>query len=328
MTNALRDIEWSDRGMKLRQFPLWLDANRKQDVSFVSHAHSDHIARHRQSIGTKRTLALMQHRLGELESVVALEYGQEHHIGPVKVELFSAGHVLGSAQVRMTVEGKRIVYTGDLNVTPALTVEPVQVAECDVLVIESTFGHPRYKFPPRAEVFGMLRRFVERCRTYGQVPVVLGYALGKAQEAVKFLGDCGYPLVAHESIQQTCDVYTANGMELPPVRRFDGEVKPGEVLFFPPHLRRGHGLEQVGSIRTVMLTGWALDPPTHARYGAHEMLPLSDHADFDTLIDYTLKTGAKQVFTVHGFCKDLAAALRERGLDAQPLQEVEQLELF
>jgi putative mRNA 3-end processing factor len=324
-----RDIELAPQGMRLRGYPLWLDATKRQELSFVSHAHADHIARHQRVIATAPTLALMAHRLGRLEAPEPTAYRAPFELGPLQLELFPAGHVLGSAQLRVTREGRRVVYTGDLNAGESLTAEPAEVAECDTLVIESTFGHPRYRFPPRAEVFGLLQRFVERCFERGQTPVVLGYSLGKAQEAVMALGRAGFSLCAHSSIVEICDLYRAHGIELPPLRRFDGTVNEREVLLFPPNLRRSGQLNRVRQPRTTMLTGWALDPPGRSFYtGVHELLPLSDHADFPTLMQYALSTGAKQVFTVHGFCRELAEALRERGVDARPLEEPAQLELF
>jgi len=322
------EIHLAPGGMRLRHYPLWLDAPKKQELAFVSHAHADHIARHAKVIATAPTLALMVQRLGKLPEALPATYRQPFELGPLTLELFSAGHVLGSAQLRVTREGRRVVYTGDLNVQPGLTFEPAEVAECEVLVIEATFGHPRYVFPPRADVLELLRGFVERCFASGQTPVVLGYALGKSQEAARFLGDCGYALCAHERIHAVCELYRALGVALPPVRKFEGEVGEREVLLLPPNLRRSHALANVRSPRTVMLTGWALDGHHPGRPGAHALLPLSDHADFPGLVGYALATGARRIFTVHGFCEELATALRARGLDARPLSEPPQLELF
>lgn len=322
------DVELCPSGIRVRNSPLWLDAHKKQELSFVSHAHADHIARHQRVIATRPTIDLMAHRLGKLPEALPATYRRPFELGELTLELFPAGHVLGSAQLRVTREGRRVVYTGDLNVRPSLTAEPAEVAECEVLVIESTFGHPRYAFPPREEVFALLRRFVERCRASGQVPVVLAYALGKSQEAIQALGEAGYPLCAHPSIHAVCELYRAHRIALPPVRCYRGELREGEVLFMPPNLRRSHVLGKLPSARTVMLTGWAMDGFGPRGRGADELLPLSDHADFSGLVEYALATGARRIFTVHGFCDELAAALRAKGRDARPLREPAQLELL
>lgn len=323
-----QDVELCPSGMRLKHYPLWLDAHKKQELSFVSHAHGDHIARHRQVIATAPTIALMAHRLGKLPEALPATYRRPFALGPLTLELFPAGHVLGSAQLRVTREGRRVVYTGDLNMASALTAEPTEVAECEVLVIESTFGHPRYAFPPRAEVFGMLVRFVERCFASGQTPVVLGYSLGKAQEAVRCLGDAGIAMAAHASIHAVCGLYREHKIALPEVRLFKGEVREREVLLLPPNLRRSVALSKVPRPRTVMLTGWAMDGQRGDRPSADELIPLSDHADFAGLMQYALATGARRIFTVHGFCDELAQALREKGRDARPLRDPVQMELL
>jgi putative mRNA 3-end processing factor len=325
---ARPDVELGPAGMRLSHYPLWLDAPRKQELAFVSHAHGDHIARHARVIATKPTLELMAHRLGKLPEPLAVPYRQAFELGPLTLELFPAGHVLGSAQLRATRDGRRVVYTGDLNVVPSLTAEQTEVAHCDTLVIEATFGHPRFAFPPRAEVLGLLRRFVEQALAEGGTPVVLGYALGKSQEAIAALGEAGLPLCAHASVHAVCNLYRAHGVKLPEVRLFRGEVQPGEVLFLPPNLRRSGALLKLTRPRTVMLTGWAMDPSAPQGRGADLRLPLSDHADFAGLVEYARATGARRVFTVHGFCRELAEALQAQGVEAQPLKSSTQLELF
>ena len=127
---------------------LWLDARRRAPCAFVSHAHGDHIGRHDRTIATPATLALMAHRLGNPRKGEWLPagYREPFGIGELTVELFPAGHVLGSAQIRISRDGHAVGYSGDLCLEPTLTAEPAQVVECDTLVLESTFGAPRYVF--------------------------------------------------------------------------------------------------------------------------------------------------------------------------------------
>lgn len=323
-------VELRRNGLHLTGTPLSLDAKRKSPLSFVSHAHSDHIARHERTIATAATLRLMAHRLGDLHAPLAVPYGRPFALGPLTLELLPAGHVLGSAQIRVTREdGKRIVYTGDLSLAPSLTAEPAQVAECDMLVIESTFGHPRYVFPPREEVLGQVESWVRRHLERGAVPVLLAYALGKSQEAMKYLADRGFPLVAHPSIYEVTKLYGELGVPIEPLRRYEGRVEPGEVLFFPPHLNRGGALAPLWPRATAVLTGWALDGAgATRRYNADVAFPLSDHADCPSLVRYAKATGARDVITLHGFAEELAEVLRGHGLDARALGAPKQLSLL
>jgi putative mRNA 3-end processing factor len=323
-------VELRRNGLHLTGTPLSLDATRKTPLSFVSHGHTDHIARHEATISTAATLRFMTHRLGPVSAPLAVPYNQIFELGPLSLELLPAGHILGSAQIRVIrSDGRRIVYTGDLNVVPSLTAEPVQVAECDVLVIEATFGHPRYRFPPKEEVLGQVEAWVRKQLERGAVPVLLGYPLGKSQEAMKFLSGRGFNLVAHASIFEMTELYSELGMPIERVRRFDGKVEPGEVLFYPPHQARGGGLAALWPRATAVLTGWAIDPGAAYRYGAQVAFPLSDHADCPSLVNYVKATGAREVLTHHGFKAELAQVLRDEGIDARPLGgKPQQLALF
>ncbi len=322
------EIELAAGAMRVRNTPLFLDAQRPAELGFVSHAHSDHIARHRQTVATAATLKLLAQRLGPVQNALPAPYKHSFNLGNLALELVPAGHVLGSAQIVVTrPDGKRLGYTGDFNPVPSLMAEPAEIAFCDVLVMESTFGHPRYRFPPREETYEAMRQWARAALDERVVPVFLAYSLGKSQEAMKALLDGGFALCAHSSISQVCEVYEQLGKPLPH-RRFDGEVRPGEVLFFPPNLAQSRALEHLGRRRTAMLSGWALDSGAKYRFGVDEAFPLSDHADFEGLATYAQQTGAKKVLTVHGFAKELAACLRDRGIDAQPLEPPKQMELF
>ncbi len=316
--------------LKVADSGLHLDAHRRSPCAFVSHAHGDHIARHDRTIATPATVALMRHRLGEKVKGDALPvaYRQPFGLADLTLELYPAGHVLGSAQLKVSRDGITLGYTGDLCLEPTLTAEAAEVVECDVLVLESTFGLPRYIFPPKAEVLAGIRRFVDDALHEGATPVLLGYALGKAQEILKFLGEAGYPCRAHPAVHALNRVYAAQGVELPNVSLLgpDGPF-PGEVVVAPPHLARSAPMARIRRKRTAMLSGWALDGHWGFR-GADAAFPLSDHADFPSLLRYARASKARRVVTVHGYARELAAALCREGIRAQPLQEQEQLELL
>jgi putative mRNA 3-end processing factor len=198
---------------------------------------------------------------------------------------------------------------------------------CDVLVMESTFGHPRYVFPPKEETLRAVRTFVDDALSDGVTPVLLGYALGKAQEILKYLSDAGYRCAAHPVVHAVNRVYEAHGVPFPNVRALPPEgPEPLEVVVAPPHLSRSPAMRGVRRRRTAVLTGWAVDGARHFR--ADAAFPLSDHADFPSLVRYARATGAARVFTVHGFADVLAAALRKEGIRAEPLAEERQLELI
>lgn len=324
-------VELRRGGLHLSGTPLWLDATRKTELSFVSHAHSDHVARHERVIATPATLKLMEHRLGAVPGPLPVPYRRPISVGALSVELFPAGHILGSAQVRVTrPDGLRVVYTGDLNSQPSLTAEPLEVVEADVLVLESTFGHPRYVFPPREEVLRALFAWVEEQLSAGVAPLVLGYPLGKAQEAIAALTARGFPVCAHPKVYAIALLYQELGVRLSPpgaLREFDGTWKKGEVGVFPPYLR-SQAARRVWPRAAAVLTGWAADGAVARRYGADVAFCVSDHADHPALVELAKATRAREVVTHHGFARELAFALREHGLQARAATQLLQLELF
>jgi putative mRNA 3-end processing factor len=325
-------VELHRGGLRIVNSALHLDATRRVECGFVSHAHGDHIARHERTIATAATLALMRHRLGVARRSRSEQLPAAHRspfgLGELTLELFPAGHVLGSAQLRVTRDGVSLGYSGDLCTEPTESAEPVQVMPCDVLVLESTFGLPRYVFPPKAEVLAAVRRFVEDALSDGVTPVLLAYALGKAQEILKHLSDRGHRCLAHPAVHGVNQVYEALGIRLPGVRLLGPEgAGPGEVVVCPPHLARSTAMRGVKRRRTALLTGWALDGGAAFR-GADAAFPLSDHADFPSLLAYARATGAGRVYTVHGEAKAFAAALRREGIRAEPLEPQLQLELL
>jgi putative mRNA 3-end processing factor len=274
----------------------------------------------------------MRHRLGEGKrkktEALPAQYRTPFGLGELTLELFPAGHVLGSAQLRVLRGGVALGYTGDFCLEPTHAAERAEIVPCDVLVMESTFGHPHYTFPPKEEVLAGVRKFVEDALSDGVTPVLLGYTLGKAQEVEKWLCDLGLKVRAHPSIHAINRIYEAHGVALPNVRLLGAEgAERDEVVVAPPHLSWTAALRGVRRRRSAVLTGWAVDGGRRFR-GVDAAFPLSDHADYPALLRYARETGASRVFTVHGFVEELAAALRKLGIRAEPLRETRQLELL
>lgn len=319
-------VELQRGGLRLSGTPLWFDARRKADYSFVSHAHSDHIARHAKVVATRETIRLMQHRLGALESTEAMVYRVPMTVNGLHLELLPAGHVLGSAQIRVTrPDGHRVVYTGDFSLEPALTATATEIASCDTLVMESTFGNPKFRFPAKSEVYDEVADWCRRHLEQGVRPILFAYSLGKSQETIKQLTNRGLSVCAHPSIHDIAVLYSELGMPID-VRRYDETFLEGEVGIFPP-FGRGNGIKHLTGKITAVLTGWAMESWAARRYGADRAFPISDHADFPALVAYAKACHAREVITLHGFADDLAKALKREGLFARAITERVQMEL-
>lgn len=319
-------VELRKGGLYLVGSPLSFDARRKSELSFVSHAHSDHIARHERVIATRATLRFMEHRLGPLKSALPAPYRRPFELGRLNVELLPAGHVLGSAQIRVTREdGHRIVYTGDISLETSMTAEPTEIAECDTLVLESTFGHPRFRFPKRDGVFDEVVAWANGHLSRGVRPILYAYSLGKGQETIKQLTARGLKICAHPLIHDISLLYSELGTPIE-ARRFDGSFRDGEVGIFPP-FGRSASMKKVNPRATAVLTGWAIEPWAASRYAADVAFPISDHADFASLVKIAKQSHAREVITHHGFAQELATELKKVGVFARAVTQAVQMEL-
>jgi Cft2 family RNA processing exonuclease len=317
------------RGIYLPAIDLWLDPQLPRPVAVVSHAHSDHIQSHAVTLATPATAALMRHRLGNHGRCRPLSFGQRTEFPGFALTLYPAGHVLGSAQALVEVDGCRLLYSGDFKLQGGRSTEATEVPEADVVIMETTFGKPGYVFPPSEEVVGQIRGWVRGVWEDGLVPILFSYALGKSQELLAHLDDLGGEILLERRVYEVVKLYEAMGVRFPPHQLYVPGMEPqGCALLCPPGSRRSHDIAGIRNRRTAYISGWALDRGAAWRFGTNTCFPLSDHADYPDLIEYVRRTGARVVHTVHGFADEFAADLRLRGYDARPLRPASQLCLF
>ncbi|MGI8552248.1 MAG: MBL fold metallo-hydrolase RNA specificity domain-containing protein [Dehalococcoidia bacterium] len=320
------------RGLYLRGLDLWLDPHEKQTVAVVSHAHADHARAHTRTICTPATALLLAERRLAGKSTDTVNFGQARPLVGGQLTLLPAGHVLGSAQVLVEQEGGRLLYSGDFKLRQSLTAEQAVVPNADTLVMETTFGRPKYRFPSAEETIGRIEQFCRQALANGETAVLYVYSLGKAQELLAALGVTGLTLRIHPSIHAICEVYRHCGILLPPYQIW----RPGEhqtepepcVLLVPPQAGRAGALTSLGRLRTAYISGWAIDRGAVYRFRCDAAFPLSDHADYDELCEYVRRVGPARIFTVHGFAREFARDLRGWGYYAYPLGQPEQLQLF
>lgn len=314
------------KGLYLAELSLWLDPDTKKASAFVSHAHSDHAREHREVIATPQTLDLMRVRNLQPGNSRILRFGESMQFKSGRVRLLPAGHVLGSAQLYAETESGTFLYTGDFKTRTGLSCEPMELVQADVLVMETTFGRPEYRFPSAESVHSRILKFCDKALSDGAVPVLMGYSLGKAQEILAILGLGNYSIAVHESIAKVCDVYRFHGIELPRFGRLRGQDLSGCVVVIPPNADRNKYLGHIPVVRTAVVTGWGLDASARFRYRCDEVFPLSDHADYDELLSFVEQVNPKVVYTLHGSAADFASDLRSRGIEAWSLISDNQLE--
>lgn len=317
----------SPHGLHIPSADLYLDARDAPGTVFVSHAHADHCSRAARILCTPETAALHDARRGARETL-RLPFGETARVGDADVRLQSAGHTLGSAILVAETPNGRVAYTGDYKLRSNPFAPPVEIPRCDTLVMECTFGEPRYVFPPDEQTIGALFAFIEGARAEGAVPVVLAYALGKGQEALWHLTGAGYDVVCHGAIARMSAVHEQLGHGFPGPGRWEryrrGEVGD-RVLLTLPSTRKTAMVTGLPARRVVYLTGWAYHPGAHNIYRDCDLvLPFSDHADFAELVRTARESGASTIYTVHG-PPQFAEHLRTLGMNATHLAAHPQL---
>ncbi len=318
------------RGIHLPEADLWLDPRFPVDRAFVSHAHADHFARHRLSLGSEITRELVRTRFGAQGEFQALPFRETQSWQDWRLRLLPAGHIPGSALLHLTrgSDGASLLYTGDFKLRHGLSAEPCELAPADTLLMECTFGLPQFRFPPREQTIARVLQWVRETLEDGAIPVLLGYALGKAQEILRLLAGAGHPVMLHKAVFEMTQALAPQLGPLPDFELFDPARAPGHVLIFPPGTQRSLALRRLKVCRTALLSGWALQPGARYRYQVDEVFPLSDHADYDELLAAVEAVQPRRIWLVHGPAREFAADLRARGWQAWSLEQADQLELF
>jgi putative mRNA 3-end processing factor len=316
-----------DRGLKLTAIDLAIDFRRRQPRGFISHAHADHMAPHELAYCTPVTGRLYQHRHGPRRQCVEMHYRRPIEWGETRLTVYPAGHVFGSAMLLAETRGRRMLYTGDFKLGPSATAETCELPKADTLVMESTWGDPQYRMPARQYVVAELVERVQHAFAWNRTPVIHAYVLGKAQEVTKILTSAGIPVLQHPLTYAVSCIYQEHGCDLGDFQLYPGRALPRHAVIVPPRQQKGFRLNGLTRITSLAVTGWALDAWGSRRWGVDHVVPLSDHADFDQLLDAIDQVDPEIVYCTHG-PPSFVNHVRARGRRAVVLGEKEQLTLF
>lgn len=309
-----------DGGLKLTRADLAIDFTRRQPRAFISHAHNDHMARHQYALCTPQTAKLYQLRMGKRE-VLQMPYRQPIEWGGLRLTTLPAGHCLGSAML-LAEDGERsLLYTGDFKLGESATADRAELVPADILVMESTFGDPHYRFVPRAEAVGKLIAAVKAALVRDITPIVQAYALGKGQEVTRLLTTAGIPVLQHQDVYEVSLVYQNCGVDLGTVGLYAGRPMPGHAIVVPPRMHRPGTLPGVKRHFAIAVSGWAIDQRAAQRFGVDLAIPLSDHADYNELLEAVGRVDPRVVYCTHG-PETFVERLRDAGFNAFRLEDV------
>jgi putative mRNA 3-end processing factor len=298
--------------------------------AIITHAHSDH-ARVGASgyITAKSGVEVLKARLGSDINVQGLAFGETLRLGDCVVSLHPAGHVLGSAMVRIerVAGGSREVWvvSGDYKTETDCSGEQMQPLSCDTFISESTFGLPVYRWRPRAQILAQVNQWWSENAAEGVTSIVYAYALGKAQSVLAGLDASIGKVLVHGAVEKFVPIYEAAGVTLPRCERATQEAvrnAPGAIVIAPPGAENGawaRALAKKRLVREAFASGWMQARGPRRRRGVDKGFVLSDHADWNGLLATIKATGASNVGVTHGFTSVLARALREQGLQSWEL---------
>lgn len=316
-------LETRPEGLYAPAFDAFVDPSVPVARALLSHGHADHaVEGHGEVWATPETLAFYRRRHPDWSGTDRrIAFGESVEALGTRLTLLSSGHILGAAQALFASEAGRLLYTGDFKRRASRTARPLETARAETLVTETTFGLPVFRFPPREALEERILRACREAFAEGETPVLLAYPLGKSQEAAAILGDAGIPTVLHGAAWKLLPDFAVAGVGLPGARAYEsGPPGAGEALITPPSSSRTSMVRGLKKRRVIYLSGWAARSASRAELDADVLIPLSDHGDFEDLLAHVGDVSPERVRTHHGFARDFARILSQRGADAAPIR--------
>lgn len=322
-------VAWTPKGLYCAAGGFYIDPHRAVELAIITHAHSDHARRgHQKYICVDRGMELLQTRLGKKINVTPRAYGEKFQLGEVTVSLHSAGHILGSAQVRIQKGHDVWVASGDYKRDHDPSCDPFEALSCDTFITEATFGTPKFVWDKNLEHGKMIHAWWKENSQQSCNSLLFGYSLGKAQRILAELTNwVARPVLIHHTIFELTECYRRQGKQLAPTRELsqalgeleEGENLQGELILAPPSITKESWIHGLGEYRTAFASGWMQGGSGYRRQD--KGFVMSDHADWDDLNRTILETGARQVFVQH---RDgaLIQHLRKKGIEAHSVEQL------
>jgi putative mRNA 3-end processing factor len=313
----------TESGLYCEAGDFHVDPWRPVARAVVTHAHSDHLTwgcdRY---LVAARGLGVARERLGQWrDRVDGIPFGEARTINGVRVSLHPAGHILGSAQIRLEYRGEVWVASGDYKTDPDPTCDAWEPVRCHTFITESTFGLPIYRWPAPAQVFDDVNAWWRANAAAGRTSLLFGYGLGKAQRLLAGLDPEIGPILVHGAVDRMTELYREAGVALPPTRHVGAvtDVPSGAMVVAPPSADGSAWARKFGPQSTAFASGWMLVRGARRRRSVDRGFTLSDHVDWPQLLQAIDATGAERVLVTHGFTGPVVRWLQERGLAAAAL---------
>ena len=314
-------IQFTDRGLYCPAGDFYVDPWRPVAKALITHGHSDHSRwGHQKYIATTSSVPIIKHRLGNID-ILGVDFGTKMLINGVKISFHPAGHILGSAQIRIEYKGEVWVISGDYKPGKDEFSEPFELVPCHHFVTESTFGLPAFNWVKQEDVFSTIRQWWANNQNQGKSSILCAYALGKAQRIIQGLGpDLPGPIYTHGAVEQMNTVIRAMGVPLSETTLITPSISKdmlakGLTIATPSAI----GTSWIKKFKDPVVSiasGWMALRGTRRRRAADKGFVLSDHADWNGLNEVIRATGADHIYVTHGYTDIFTQWLREQGYDA------------
>lgn len=313
-------LEFTNKGIYCNEAKVYLDPWKPVNKAIISHGHADHSRYgHKQYITHHRNVPIISHRLGDI-NVMGKEWGETFIINNVKFSLHPAGHIIGSSQIRVEYKGEVWVFTGDYKTEDDGISTPYEVVKCNTFITECTFGLPAFKWIPQKEVLDNINQWWAENQLDGKTSVLFGYSLGKAQRLLKYLNPEIGKIYTHGAIENMTNVLRPL-VDFPETTLITRETKKeellGNIVLAPPSAHGSTWMRKMVPYVTASASGWMTFRGARRRRAVDKGFVLSDHCDWQGLLESIKATGAEKVICTHGYTEIFSRYLREQGYDAR-----------
>ncbi len=311
-------------GLYCPKADVYLDPWKPVKKAILTHGHADHARWGSSSyLCTPTAAPVIKYRLGDI-NLETLPFGEEKLINGVSFLFHPAGHVLGSAQIKVSYKGEMVVFSGDYKTANDGFSEAFEPVKCHTFITESTFGLPVYHWQDQKWVFNEMEEWCKNNRNNGQLSILYGYSLGKAQRILQGLPESIGPIFTHSTIEAVLNVMRNQGVSLKNTIPVNEHLTRADllsgVIIAPPAAQNSNWLKKFEPIRNGVVSGWMALRGARRRRNADKGFVLSDHADWEGLNEAISLTGAENVFVTHGYTDILSKWLIDKGLNAHPLE--------
>ena len=320
----MKFIKFTKKGIYCIPGKFYLDPWFPVDYAIISHGHADHAR-----WGNKHYLchndskAILKHRIGQDISIESMGYNEPKTINGVQVSFHPAGHIIGSAQIRLEHKGYVIVFSGDYKTQPDFISVPFEPVKCNEFITESTFGLPIYKWKSELDLQAELQNWVLQNQQNNRTSVFIGYSLGKAQRIMKLVEGVDDVFV-HSAINNLNNAISDSGIIIPETTLikpdFDKKDIQNKIVILPPALLGSKMLKRIPNAATAICSGWMHIRGNRRWKGVDAGFAVSDHADWDGLLEAVKATEAEKVYVTHGSQAVFSKYLNEIGIEAHELK--------